>query len=182
MGVLETLKFNVERIFSGQLILIIIVVVGLLVYFGPRVWEKYPTILQNLPATVSRLIKEGIGQKEGEGEKLTQENLEPEFIFPQERTYTKTAEAGDGITHLARRALKSYLSESSQGFEVTPEHKIYIEDYIAKQMGNRRLKLGEKLEISGDLLKEAVDEAEALTPEQLQNLTQFSQLVFSLNY
>ena len=182
MGVLETLKFNIERLFSGQLILIIVIVVGLLVYFGPRVWEKYPTVLQNLPATISNLIKEGIGQKEEEGEKLAQETLEPEIIFPQEKTYTKTAESGDGITNLARRALKSYLSESSQDFEVTPEHKIYIEDYIAKQMGNGRLKLGQTMDISGDLLQKAIDEAEALTPEQLQNLTQFSQLVPALNY
>jgi len=42
------------------------------------------------------------------------------------------------------------------------------------------LNLGENIEFSETLLKEAIGKAKDLTPEQLQNLTQFSQLVPNL--
>jgi hypothetical protein len=102
----------------------------------------------------------------------------PEIEIPvQEKKYLETAQAGEGITHLARRALRKYLQEKPQDFTVTPEHKIYIEDYLAKAKGNGWLKLGENLEFSESLIQEAISKAKDLTPEQLQNLTQFSRLV-----
>jgi len=106
----------------------------------------------------------------------------PEIQIPvsQEIKYLETAQNGEGITHLARRALSQYLQEKPQDFDVTPEHKIYIEDYLAKSMGDRWLNLGENIEFSEILLKEAIGKAKDLTPEQLQNLTQFSQLVSNL--
>jgi len=73
--------------------------------------------------------------------------------------------------------LKEYLQKNPQDFEVTPEHKIYVEDYIAKKIGNRWLELGEQLEISDNLIKEALAKSAELSPEQLENLTQYSQLV-----
>jgi len=90
-------------------------------------------------------------------------------------------QAGEGITHLARRALKNYLEERPTDFaEITPEHKIYIEDYLAKKMGGGWLMLGETLTFSEDLIVEAIQKARELTPEQLENLKQYSQLVPSL--
>ena len=49
-------------------------------------------------------------------------------------------------------------------------------------MGGGWLQLGEKVEFSEELVKEAIQKAETLTVEQLQNLTQYSQLAPSLNY
>ena len=185
MDITNILNIIRGRVFTWQGILILIVIVGILGYLGYLAW-KQPETLRNLPAAVSRLAqkaKEKVVPKETEEEVALEETPQtPEVLFPEEKTYLETAQWGEGITHLARRALKNYLSEKSQNFEVTPEHKIYIEDYIAKKLGGGWLKLGEKLEISGGLLQEAIDKASQLTPEQLQNLTQFSQLVPSLNY
>ena len=171
----QSLKIEVKRIFTGPVIWGIIIGIGILGYLGAMVWKENPEILQKLPATVLRLVT-------GEQISVEIEPEVPEIILTEEKNYVEIAEIGEGITHLARKALKGYLTEESQSFEVTSEHKIYIEDYIAKGMGGSWLKLGENLEISGDLIKEAIEKAETLSPEQLENLTQYSQLVPSLNY
>lgn len=173
------LKIRAERIFKWPVILGIIVGIGILAYLGAMVGERYPEVFQNLSATVSKLIKEMAITEEAEEEIILET---PEIILGEEKDYLEVAEKGEGITHLARKALREYLSENSQNFEVTPEHKIYIEDYMAKKMGEKWLGLGEELEISGDLLSEAIEKSENLSPEDLENLTQYSQLVPSLNY
>ena len=175
----RSLKIRAARIFKWAVILGIIVGIGILAYLGTMVWERYPEVFQNLSATVSKLIKEMAITEEAEEEIILET---PEIILGEEKNYVEVAKQGEGITHLARKALKEYLSENSQNFELTPEHKIYIEDYITKKMGGSWLILGENLEISGDLIAEAIEKAETLTPEQLENLTQYSQLVPFLNY
>jgi hypothetical protein len=103
-----------------------------------------------------------------------------EIILP--KNYEEEAQPGDGITHLARRALKKYLAEKGKNLNLTPEHKVYIEDYLQKKTGDYWLKVGQKLTFSEELIKEAIEKAQGLTQEQLQNLTQYSRLVPELNY
>ena len=110
----------------------------------------------------------------------TPELEELEITLPSTtKVYEETAQPGEGITHLARRALKSYLEEKGSHFNLTPEHKIYIEDYIQKKTGDRWLMLGETLTFSEELIVEAIQKAQQLTPNQLENLKQYSQLVSS---
>jgi hypothetical protein len=88
--------------------------------------------------------------------------------------YVETATQGDGLTHLARRATTRFLNENTVDYEITNEHRIYIEDYIQKRLGSRPLALGEQQTISFDLIQEAVAAAGQLTPQQLNNLTQYT--------
>jgi len=103
---------------------------------------------------------------------------EEEVVLPEpERTsssYVEVAEAGNGATHLARKAATRWLSENQASYEVTAEHRIYIEDYIQKKMGSPRLSLGETQEIGFDLISEAVAKAGELNKSQLQNLSQYT--------
>lgn len=87
--------------------------------------------------------------------------------------YVEVAQAGDGITHLARRATNRWLTENQAGYSVSDEHRIFIEDYIQNQLGSGQLELGGSQTISFDLIKEAVAAAEQLNEQQLQNLTQY---------
>jgi len=87
----------------------------------------------------------------------------------------ETAVNGDGITHLARRALEHYLEENSQ--ELTNEHKIYIEDYLKDTTDSRPLEAEEEVSFSEDLIQEAIDASLQLSPEQLKNLEKYSALV-----
>ncbi len=181
------MELSIRAIKISRPILLIVSVIGLIgiAFFSYSIF----TNLQSLSGIFSKLTAvilpvaqapqppEGIVQNEGAGEAL--ENLSQDLGV---KKYTETARKGEGTTHLARRTLKSYLKDNLQSFQVTAEHKVYIEDYLAKKMGGQGLKLGQAVEFSEELLKEAIQKAETLTSQQLENLTQFSQLVPSLNY
>lgn len=87
--------------------------------------------------------------------------------------YVEIAQAGDGVTHLARRATNRWLAENQAGYSVSDEHRIFIEDYIQNQLGTGWLELGGSQTISFDLIKEATAAAGQLDDQQLQNLTQY---------
>jgi hypothetical protein len=160
----------------------IIVIVGIGFLMG-RNWKMPAKIFEKFPAGLPQPspTKE-VSQPE---EKLKLEEISlKETKAPQARKergkYIEVAAKGEGLTHLARRALKEYLKEHSVNFEVKPEHKIYIEDYLAKSLGGKWLKVGEEVGFSEDLIQEALNKAQSLTPVQIQNLSQFVPLVPSL--
>ena len=113
-------------------------------------------------------------------EEVPTEKLEEEFVPSTPKVYEKEAEEGEGITHLARMSLNDYLSETEMEINLTAEHKIFIEDYLKDKTGDRWLKPGEKVSFSEELIVEAINKALQLTPEQLQNLEQYSTLVPNL--
>jgi hypothetical protein len=91
--------------------------------------------------------------------------------------YTEVAERGDGITHLARKAVKRQIAASAPDFQVTNEHRIFMEDYIKDGVGRTPLRVGESRAISKELVREAVDASKKLTDAQLKNLQTYSQRV-----
>jgi len=108
-------------------------------------------------------------------------NDEGEVIFPDAEvdgpefrgsSITKTASPGEGITHLARSALKDYLADTAK--TLSAEQKIYAEDYVQNQIGSEFLEVGQKLSFSKDLLSEAVAKSEQLEDWQIENLTQYT--------
>jgi len=99
---------------------------------------------------------------------------------PKEETkviYRSTAQKGEGITHIARRAIESHLKDNNE--EIGPERRIYAEDYIKRVLGERDLQLDEEVLISSDLVIEAIELSFELTPPQLENLKVYSSLVFN---
>lgn len=113
-------------------------------------------------------------------EEVPIEKLTEEIVTSVPKVYEKEAEEGEGITHLARKALNDYLTETKMEINLTPEHKIFIEDYLKDRTGERWLKPGEKVSFSEELIVQAINEALKLTPEQLNNLRQYSTLVSNL--
>jgi len=102
---------------------------------------------------------------------LAQEEIE-ELSLNDGAVITKTASAGDGITHLARQALEEYLASS--GKTLSAEQKVYAEDYVQNRTGSELLEIGQKLSFSTNLLEEAVLAAELLTDWQIENLKQYT--------
>lgn len=110
--------------------------------------------------------------------------VSPEVLAEQNRAlpagertnegYVETAQSGDGITHLARRAATRYIAEQETSYAVTNEHRIYIEDYIKDNLGKRGLALEEQVTIPLELMQEATTAAGELTPQQLHNLSQYT--------
>ncbi len=88
--------------------------------------------------------------------------------------YSMRANHGEGLTHLTRRAFNNHLEEIG-GENLTAEHAVYIEDYIQKNLNHSTgwLHLDEIVEISEDLIDEAIGLSYNLTDSQLQNLSQY---------
>lgn len=92
-------------------------------------------------------------------------------------SFVETAVRGDGSTHLARSALMHYL-EKTPDSSLTGAHKVYIEDYLRKQVaGQKQLAVGQSLEFSKDLIRQAIDQSKSLTDSQLKHLHGYAQHV-----
>jgi len=97
-----------------------------------------------------------------------------------ESSFVETAGKGDGTTHLARRALANYLEKNSDS-SLTAEHKIYIEDYLRKQAGKKKVGIGTSVEFSKDNIQKAIEKSKGLSEKQLKNLHKYAVRVPSLS-
>ncbi|PIR73786.1 MAG: hypothetical protein COU40_00755 [Candidatus Moranbacteria bacterium CG10_big_fil_rev_8_21_14_0_10_35_21] len=119
------------------------------------------------------VIKTEDAQKTSETPVVASQETESSFI--------ETAVAGNGATHLARRALANYL-EKNPDSALTAEHKIYIEDYLRKNVSpGTRVTTGTTMEFSKDLIQDAITKSKTLTDKQLNNLKKYSVRVPSLS-
>ncbi len=98
----------------------------------------------------------------------------------RDSNYLIKAAKGDGVTHLARRTLRTYLAEEAKDTALSPEQKIYAEDYLKDRTSRRRLEVGEEITFSKSLVQEAVTEAQKLTDAQKKSLSRYVPLVPSL--
>lgn len=92
---------------------------------------------------------------------------------------TMTAGYGDSLTVLARRATAQYISENDVQ-NITPAHKIYIEDYLQKRVKNRIVVVGTSVSFSEAQINEAIQAAKSLNDQQLQNLNGYAKYVSGL--
>lgn len=107
---------------------------------------------------------------------------EQQVQTPVEKTgegYVAKADRGDGTTHLARKALKNYLNENADP-SLTKEHKIYIEDFLRKNVSQGRLKVGDSRTFSDSLMKDAISKSKQLNERQLKNLQKYSARVSNI--
>jgi hypothetical protein len=98
-----------------------------------------------------------------------------------DKSFVETAARGDGTTKLARRALVNYLEKNTDS-SLTAEHKIYIEDYLRKNISFRgKVRIGTSVEFSKDLISQAVSKSKTLNENQLKNLHKYAVRVPSLS-
>jgi uncharacterized protein YneF (UPF0154 family) len=98
-----------------------------------------------------------------------------------ESSFIETAGKGDGLTVLARRSLANYLEKNPDSV-LTKEHKIYIEDYLRKNVGHKGgVHIGTSVEFSKDLIQKAIAQSKNLNEKQLKNLQKYSARVSSLS-
>lgn len=98
----------------------------------------------------------------------------PELSKETETSFIEQAERGNGATHLARRALAHYLEKNADS-SLTAEHKIYIEDYLRKNVSFQgTVTTKTSVEFSKDLIKQGIEKSKTLNDRQLQNLKKYS--------
>ena len=95
-------------------------------------------------------------------------------------SFVETAGKGDGTTKLARRALADYL-EKNPDSALTAEHKIFIEDFLRKNIGAKSVKVGASVEFSKSLINDAISKSKNLNDKQLKNLHKYAVRVHSLS-
>ena len=110
--------------------------------------------------------------EEGENGDMTFEEMDSEYSGS---VYQVEAQAGDGLTHVARRAYQAHHGDNP---ELNAEQEVFVEDYIQKNLDHSTgwLQLGETVEVPQELIDEAVEEAQQLNQDQLQNLSQYTSL------
>jgi len=97
-----------------------------------------------------------------------------------DQSFIETAGKGDGTTKLARKALADYL-EKNPDSSLTPEHKIYIEDYLRKNISHKGgVSIGTSVEFSKSLIADSISKSKNLTAGQLKNLHKYAVRVPSL--
>lgn len=97
-----------------------------------------------------------------------------------EESFVEVAIGGDSQTTLARKALRHYL-EKNQDSSLTAEHKIFIEDYLRKNIQHSGVvEIGQSLSFSKVLIKDAIEKAKTLDEDQLNNLKKYSARVSNL--
>lgn len=106
-------------------------------------------------------------------EKKTTPEVPTEMSRETEDSFVETAVAGEGSTHLARRALANSL-EKDPDSSLTSEHKIYIEDYLRKHVEQKQIHAGTSIEFSKSLINEAISKSKTLNGHQLDNLKKYS--------
>jgi len=128
-------------------------------------------------------VEEDVQVNENPAETATEPEVENEPEIISEETadsFVETAVAGDGKTHLARKALASYLEKNNDS-ELTAEHKIYIEDFLRKNVDHTGgVRVGNQISFSKNLIRDAVEKSKTLTDNQLNNLKKYSARVPSL--
>lgn len=98
----------------------------------------------------------------------------PELSRETESSFVEQAQRGDGTTHLARRALAHYL-EKNPDSSLSAEHKVYIEDYLRKNIDYRgTVTTATSIDFSKTLIRQAIDQSKTLNDSQLQNLKKYS--------
>jgi hypothetical protein len=119
--------------------------------------------------------------KTGEKNITQKETATSEAVSQEtEGSFIETSIRGDGTTHLARRALANYL-EKNPDSGLTPEHKIYIEDYLRKHVGFKgQVRIGTSVEFSKQLIQDAITQSKTLNDAQLKNLHKYAVMVPSL--
>ena len=121
------------------------------------------------------LNKAADGKETNDQSKVTTESKE--LSQETEGSFIESAAKGEGTTHLARRALMNYL-EKTPDSSLSGEHKVYIEDYLRKQLRERGpITAGHSAEFSKDLIRQAITQSKQLNEKQLKNLKQYSNRV-----
>jgi hypothetical protein len=115
-----------------------------------------------------------VGETAGELTRVPESIMELPEPSKTDQAYIEVAQPGNGLTHLARSAAGRWLSQNQAGYEVTNEHKIYIEDYVKDHLKRQPVALGQEVAIPFNLIADAVAAAGELNEAQLTNLQKYS--------
>jgi len=182
---------EIKRWFQDNLRIIVSVVIVIFIAGGIYSYSKRgeSPVVNSDESTSQDIIDQDSAATSNNGEQSQPTNVtKPKTAVSSAATSKETGESfietagkGDGLTVLARRATANYL-EKNPDSALTKEHKIYIEDYLRKNVGYKGgVHVGSSAEFSKDLIQKAISQSKNLNEKQLKNLQKYSARVSSLS-
>jgi hypothetical protein len=140
---------------------------------------RTPSAASSLEA--SPVVKNGVGGGAADGVQQSAAVQGAKSVDTAGNIYTETVKSGEGATHLARRALTDYVEQNPQSASLTPEQRVYVEDYLQKKVAHTgALRSGERMQFSKEMIDEAIVKARGLNEAQIENLHQYAERVDTL--
>jgi len=180
---------QLKRWFQDNLRIVISVAIVIIIAGGIYSYSKRTDspIVTDKAQTTDKIANDETKQSETKTEKPTtvdkgtKQAVAPTTVSKEtEGSFVETAGKGDGTTVLARKATANYLEKNADS-SLTKEHKIYIEDYLRKNIKQKGgVRVGTSVEFSKTLIQKAIDQSKTLNERQLKNLQKYSARVSSL--
>lgn len=165
--------------------IVIVVLVAAGIYFATKgegeevAEEENEAVAEEQMENEEEAVEEVIAEEAVEELKEQPEEVKVEGAY-KDGKFTEVANNGDGVTHLARRALANFETVAADKVPetFTNEQRIFVEDYLMKNTSTEWLDLGEEVNFSEELVQEAIEQAAELDDAKQANLKQYSVLVF----
>lgn len=181
----ETTSTQIKRWFQDNLRIIVSVVIVVAIAGGIYSYSKRtpsPIVSEESISTEEAEDQQAaveIEETKTDADKQTKKEVSAASSQETDQSFVETAGKGDSATILARRALANYL-EKNPDTALTKEHKIYIEDYLRKNVSPKKVIAGSSMEFSKDLIQKSIEQSKKLNDKQLKNLEKYSARATSL--
>jgi hypothetical protein len=182
----EVKSEEIKRWFQDNLRIIVSIIIVVFIAGGIYSYSKRSEspVASNDESTQNIAADQNSNSDQSQAANVTnpKATVSPENVSKEtEGSFIETAVKGDGLTVLARKAAANYL-EKNPDSTLTKEHKIYIEDYLRKNVGRKGgVSVGNSVEFSKDLIQKAISQSKNLNARQLHNLQKYSVRVSSLS-
>ena len=169
------MKIKIEKNHLNWIVLVLLAVAVILVFvYRQPIGNKLSDLVSRNRASLIEIEDMEEENLEGETEEVIEETEGLISLPGQEDIYQEIAETGEGITHLARKALNHYLDDYGQNTSLLSDaHRTYIEDYLQNEIGSDWLQQGEKVSFGKDLIGQGIEKALALEDAELENIDSF---------
>ena len=114
-------------------------------------------------------------------ENKTEESKKEEMsadIQKTETTITLKAQAGEGVTHLARKAIAEYTKDKN--ITLSKEQKLYAETVLKDKNYKHHLNSGQEVEFDVNNLSDTIQKAQNLSEKEIKAWSKYTHLVPSL--
>jgi FtsZ-interacting cell division protein ZipA len=165
-----------EQGFWAKNIISIILIVFLIVS-GVYAFNR-DTEDKSVEEKVEEIKNEGEETEANDDEKSEDVATENTDIQKSDTKITIKANAGDGVTHLARKAVAEYSKDKE--ITLSKEQKIYAETVLKNKYYKHHLNLSQELEFEISDLAETVEKSQNLSEKEIQAWSKYTHLVPSL--
>lgn len=114
-------------------------------------------------------------------ENKTEETKKEEMSTDIQKTETKItlkAQTGDGVTHLARKAVAEYSKDKN--ITLSKEQKLYAETVLKDKNYKHHLNPGQEVEFDVNSLSDTIQKAQNLSEKEIKAWSKYTHLVPSL--